>query len=179
MKVISETLTLIFTVFQPFEFERTWWRLFQKHNKVSVSDNNLHLVISETLTLFFNLSKRQKGSETLTLKLFFNLSTLSVSERLFRNTNFDISVFQPFDLEPDEGYSRNTNFGRPWAYQMKVETLTLIFTIFQPFDFQRTRNIKVSVSETITLIFNNLHLVRSKRRKVISEKTLIFSKYQS
>jgi hypothetical protein len=31
---------------------------------------------------------------------------------------------------------------------MKVipETLTLIFTVFQPFDFERTVNIKVSVS---------------------------------
>jgi hypothetical protein len=44
----------------------------------------------------------------------------------FRNTNFDIYCFSTF---------------RFWPYQMKVisETLTLIFTIFQPFDFERTR----------------------------------------
>jgi hypothetical protein len=47
-------------------------------------------------------------------------------KKIFRNTNFDIYCFSTFWF---------------WAYQMKVipETLTLIFTVFQPFDFERTR----------------------------------------
>jgi hypothetical protein len=85
---LADNAPLNYLVFQSFDFERTWWRLFQKY-VVSCELNliSTFLLLNSDKILLHNAQAKQQSNSTCTVNIIFDLT---VTVRLTRSSETTI-----------------------------------------------------------------------------------------